>query len=1266
MSGNSNLNMSKHICFNQGFMCTLHGHQAYVNSVCVTSNGNYIISCSDDRSIIVWKRNIESITLEYKVDGHTDNVVSVYAIPMSEQFISGSYDSTINRWDISKNLQNLKRIHSDSTDPSILTVFCIAEGGNPSNVTIFKGSMSNTIIGYNETGDICCTLSGHTNFVRCLCSTSDGKFLISGSLDKTIRIWNWRQQVPYGSELEGHQDWVRCVCITHDDTRIVSGSNDETIRVWDIFNGFNIMTITGHKAVIRTVCMSGDGTQIISGGQDRKIWLWDLDTGAAVRVIEGHDDWVTSVCAIPHTSLIVSASSDRTVRIWNISASPLLTKYDSRVKSPIHAVACVNNERRFISASDQYLTLWDERSISEIYSTHDDVNGKITCMYIVPESSIIITGSNKFFVTLWILENNCFEILRKYSGHTDLINSIYCTKNEIISGSKDCSVRIWKNILNRNQNGYGNANANGGYISYIHKSAVLAVTILEKENQEVLYVSSSEDKMVYVCDSYGSFLVNIEGHTYIVRALSTAYDCKYLLTGSNDYLIKSWDICADVIKDAQLKVIPIRKPYQVFIGHTGNINAICCYSRKHYMMSASEDKKIIIWDLKQGSKLRTLCGHETSVTCLCISSVNVLISGSSDGWIRSWDLSVRRNLPSNAELHDLIISNHKDKRYEEVMKIIEGFRCSGLIKTFNMKEDMCLPHWLGSRDQLMYRDFLLHKLLNKYPEVLFAYCKCHKNLLRQALDSKDLRYAAQILRIFSSLDSKKFLSLASRDNYAMKRDLADHLLIDIEDLAEAIELLWTLSSMNNLLNGIFSLQCGPGAPLQVKLNLIADNLAHSESMFVIGSDYLLKQDIVKNIKNNNGLLADMKYAPFYMRECKRKPKMHSSTRFIKACVYACHKTGKVSLFKSNVLRALLDHKWNTYGFYYFIISIFYNFSIIIHFGVYSVMRPKLRSLSYDNYHFNGRLMDWYIHFLWPLILVVHTLPFLFVECTLGLISTSSNKFQLIIVVLTFLAIYVAIGMGYAEVDPDATAMISATAFLIQWFTFIYSWRCFPARGLFVRMIAQVLRHMGDFILLLVFYVFGFGYSMYLLFYNLSDSPYKYENDIISTHGNRFRTILASSMSMFFTMTGGSDWSVEEFIVTPPYIAATIFYIVFAYISIVLLNITIAMMSRIHDKVMDKVSVLSYCRLEYVGVEAESISINMIFHHLSLYDFVTSYVLCTTQVQESYRLEQAKLLVEVEALLIFFGWLNIKKDKVTFPPWMQVLEPTQLEEEETLK
>jgi len=100
---------------------------------------------------------------------------------------------------------------------------------------------------------------------------------VSGSDDRTIRVWDAETGNALGAPLLGHTDCVQSVAISPDGSRIVSGSHDKTIRVWDAETGNALgAPLLGHTDCVRSVAISLDGSRIVSCSIDKTIRVWDL------------------------------------------------------------------------------------------------------------------------------------------------------------------------------------------------------------------------------------------------------------------------------------------------------------------------------------------------------------------------------------------------------------------------------------------------------------------------------------------------------------------------------------------------------------------------------------------------------------------------------------------------------------------------------------------------------------------------------------------------------------------------------------------------------------------------------------------------------------------------------------------------------------------------------------------------------------------------------------------------------------------------------
>ncbi|NCS57349.1 MAG: WD40 repeat domain-containing protein, partial [Microcystis aeruginosa G11-04] len=160
-------------------------------------------------------------------------------------------------------------------------------------------------------------LEGHYSYVYSVNFSPDGKTLVSGSWDNTIKLWD----VETGQEirtLKGHDNSVYSVNFSPDGKTLVSGSADNTIKLWNVETGQEIRTLKGHDSSVRSVNFSPDGKTLVSGSGDKTIKLWNVETGQEIRTLKGHDSVVYSVNFSPDGKTLVSGSDDKTIKLWNV------------------------------------------------------------------------------------------------------------------------------------------------------------------------------------------------------------------------------------------------------------------------------------------------------------------------------------------------------------------------------------------------------------------------------------------------------------------------------------------------------------------------------------------------------------------------------------------------------------------------------------------------------------------------------------------------------------------------------------------------------------------------------------------------------------------------------------------------------------------------------------------------------------------------------------------------------------------------------------
>ena len=158
------------------------------------------------------------------------------------------------------------------------------------------------------------TLSGHNKSVSAIAITPDGKRVISGSYDNTIKIW----EIETGKELftlpseryanAGHSESVSAIAITPDGKRVISGSADETIKIWEIETGNELFTLKGHSSSVIVIAITPDGKRVISSSSDNTIKIWEIETGAEIATFTGESP--INCCAVAADGVTIVAGEE--------------------------------------------------------------------------------------------------------------------------------------------------------------------------------------------------------------------------------------------------------------------------------------------------------------------------------------------------------------------------------------------------------------------------------------------------------------------------------------------------------------------------------------------------------------------------------------------------------------------------------------------------------------------------------------------------------------------------------------------------------------------------------------------------------------------------------------------------------------------------------------------------------------------------------------------------------------------------------------------
>ena len=120
-----------------------------------------------------------------------------------------------------------------------------------------------------------------------------------------------------------HEGFVVAVAFSLDGERVVTGSWDKTGRLWDGRSGAPLGEPMRHESPVHAVAFSPEGTRVITGSSDNAVRMWDAHTGAPLNEPLAHNDWVGAVAFSPNGRRVASASNDHTSRIWDARPCPV-------------------------------------------------------------------------------------------------------------------------------------------------------------------------------------------------------------------------------------------------------------------------------------------------------------------------------------------------------------------------------------------------------------------------------------------------------------------------------------------------------------------------------------------------------------------------------------------------------------------------------------------------------------------------------------------------------------------------------------------------------------------------------------------------------------------------------------------------------------------------------------------------------------------------------------------------------------------------------
>ncbi|MBD2210936.1 serine/threonine protein kinase [Nostoc linckia FACHB-104] len=285
--------------------------------------------------------------------------------------------------------------------------------------------------------------------INCVSFNPDGTQLASGD-DKIIKFWDVNNQKALAT-LSGHSQAVKSVAYSPDGKLLATASDDQTIKLWDVNQLQEIYTLIGHSHAVKSVAFSPDGQILASGSWDKTVKLWDVNTGKEIFTLSKHQLQVNSVAFSPQGQLLASTSFDRTICLWQLSEArefknrpdyTLLGTLSGHAWAVLTVAFSPDGKILATGSDDNTIKLW-EVNTGQVITTLLGHSWSVLALAFTSDGTMLISASRDRTVKLWNV-STAAEIAT-LSGHADSVCTIAVSPDAqlIASGSRDKTIKLW-------------------------------------------------------------------------------------------------------------------------------------------------------------------------------------------------------------------------------------------------------------------------------------------------------------------------------------------------------------------------------------------------------------------------------------------------------------------------------------------------------------------------------------------------------------------------------------------------------------------------------------------------------------------------------------------------------------------------------------------------------------------------------------------------------------------------------------------------------
>ncbi len=439
----------------------------------------------------------------------------------------------------------------------------------------------------------------------------NGKIVLTGSEDKTARLWDTASGQPLGEPFE-HQGTVWSVAFSPDGRKILTGDDAGTARLWDAATGQLLGPPLEHQGKVLSVAFSPDGTTALTSSDD-KAQLWDVASRRPIGkpLVCGKE--VQSVAFSPDGRIAVTGGFYSQARLWDARTGAPFDKL--LAADSARAVAFGPDGRTIVTSFDDgTVRLWDAET-GEPKMPPLRQQQRVQCVAISPDGKTLLSGSHDGTARLWQVDTG--RPIGESLQHQGQLAAVgFSPDSQIaLTSSLDNTARLWDAATGRP---IGQPMAHHGAVTAAFSPDGKTVLTWGRNRSARLWDAAIGQPIGEPLD-----LVN----QLAASALAFGPDGQTIFTGSYDETARLWDA-------ASLR--PLGRP----LPHPGTIVIAAVSPDGKTLLTAGYDKRARLWKTASSLPIGSPLRHENAVVAAAFSpDSKTVLTGSEgvDNAARLWD-----------------------------------------------------------------------------------------------------------------------------------------------------------------------------------------------------------------------------------------------------------------------------------------------------------------------------------------------------------------------------------------------------------------------------------------------------------------------------------------------------------------------------------------------------------------------------------------------------------------------------------------------------